>query len=329
MGSQWSRVLVAGGAGFIGSHVCTELVNSGVEVICVDNLSTSLFSNVEHLSENPLFSFVLQDAGANLWISGGIDAIFHLASPASPKDYKRLSIETLKAGSQVTFNLLSLAQKKEARFLLASTSEVYGDPLQHPQSEVHWGNVNPVGPRSAYDEAKRFAEAVTVAYQRAEGVDTTIVRVFNTYGPKMRPGDGRMIPNFISQALAGDPVTIYGDGRQTRSFCYISDLVRGIIAAAASTHTGPINLGNPDERTVLSLAERVVDLCASTSPIVFAEPVAEDPSRRCPDISEAWTRLGWRPRVSVDEGLATAIGWFRSQLSQRIVLSADTPLRVA
>lgn len=323
MGSQWNRVLVAGGAGFIGAHVCTELVSSGVEVVCVDNLSTGLLSNVKHLHNNSLFSFLAQDAGADLWISGDLDAIFHFASPASPRDYARLPIETLKAGSQVTFNLLSLAREKGARFLLASTSEVYGEPLEHPQSEVHWGHVNPVGPRSVYDEAKRFAEAATAAYQRTESVNTVIVRLFNTYGPNMRPDDGRMIPNFINQSLAGEPVTIYGDGRQTRSFCYISDLVRGIIEAARSTHTGPINLGNPDERTVLSLAERILQLCGSASPLVFVESMEDDPSRRCPDITQAWRCLGWRPNVSVDEGLTTTIGWFRSQLNQRAGLTVE------
>ncbi|KAB8166418.1 NAD-dependent epimerase/dehydratase family protein [Streptomyces sp. 3MP-14] len=314
--SRLRRVLVAGGAGFIGSHLCDALLRDGVEVICVDNLSTGSYANISHLQHDSRFSLVIQDAEHELKTEKDLDAVFHVASPASPEDYMRLPIETLRAGSHVTLNLISLARANGARFLLASTSEVYGDPLEHPQPESYWGHVNPIGPRSVYDEAKRFAEALTMAYRTTHGVDTAIVRIFNTYGPRMRVNDGRAIPNFIAQALAGEDVTVAGNGRQTRSFCYIDDMVTGILAAAVSKHSGPINLGNPDERSIVDLARTVIDMCNSPSSMKFVERPTDDPTQRKPDISLAGEILGWCPSVSLETGLAYTIAWFQATARQ-------------
>ena len=311
------RAVVTGGAGFVGSHLCEALIGAGCEVVCVDNLCTGSMSNIAQLLETPGFSLLRGDAAEPFEVPGPVDLVLHLASPASPVDYLRLPIETLDAGSTATRRCLDLARTKGARFLLASTSEVYGDPLQHPQRESYWGNVNPVGPRAVYDEAKRFAEALTTAYRAHRGTDTVIVRLFNTYGPRMRPDDGRAVPAFITQSLAGAPVTVAGDGRQTRSLCHVSDTVRGILAAAHSRHPGPLNLGNPDEITILDLAEKIRVLCGSRSDITFVARPVDDPSLRRPDIALAETVLSWRPRIDADTGLADTIGWFRSRLAER------------
>ncbi|WKX16197.2 NAD-dependent epimerase/dehydratase family protein [Streptomyces sp. NL15-2K] len=311
---ELNRVLVAGGAGFLGSHVCEAMLGNGAEVICVDNLTTGTTENVAHLSDSPGFSLLIQGAEEDLPVDGPLDAVLHLASPASPQDFDRLSIETLRAGSDVTFNLLALARAKGARFLFSSTSEVYGDPLEHPQTESYWGHVNPIGPRSVYDESKRFAEALVTAYRKRYGVDTVIVRLFNTYGPRMRADDGRVVPTFISQALTGRDLTVTGDGLQTRSVCYVDDMVRGILAAALSRHSGPINLGNPDERPIIDLAHTVMSLCGTSSSVSFVERPEDDPSRRRPDISLARSVLNWHPRVGPEEGLRSTIAWFHSRI---------------
>ena len=313
------RAVVTGGAGFVGSHLCDRLRAEGVEVVCVDNLLTGSLDNLgARPDEDPDFTLDLRDVSEAFDVAGPVDLVLHLASPASPHDYARHPIETLKAGAHGTLNALELAHRKGARFLLASTSEVYGDPLVHPQVESYWGNVNPVGPRSQYDEAKRYAEALTTAYRTTLGVDTVIVRLFNTYGPRMRPKDGRAVPTFITQALAGEPLTVAGDGAQTRSICYVDDTVSGILAAAASGHTGPINLGNPVELSVLDLARHVRDLCGSASPIVFVERPGDDPSLRRPDIGLARAALDWQPVVDFDKGLTMTIDWFsRLALSGR------------
>ncbi|HEX9155556.1 MAG TPA: NAD-dependent epimerase/dehydratase family protein, partial [Nitrospira sp.] len=274
------RVLVTGGAGFLGSHLCEALLNSGNTVVCVDDLSTGQARNVEKFQTNPLFTFINMDVSAELTLNGPLDAIAHLASPASPPDYHRLPLETLAVGSRGTENALRLAREKGARFVLASTSEIYGDPAVHPQTEEYWGNVNSIGPRSVYDEAKRFAEAISTAYARSCGVNVGIVRIFNTFGPRMRPGDGRVVSSFITQALNGSPLTIYGDGTQTRSFCYVDDLIRGIIAMILSDEPGPINLGNPAEHTMLELAQMVLEITGSTSVIEFHQLPVDDPTRR-------------------------------------------------
>ncbi len=294
--------VVTGGAGFLGSHLCDSLVADGLRVVCVDNLETGSLQNVEHL-RGESFVFLNHDLTRHLEIDEPVDLVFHLASPASPIDYLRLPLQTLKVGSYGTHNALGLAKWKRARFLLASTSEVYGDPAEHPQRETYWGNVNPIGPRGVYDEAKRYAEALTMAYHRQQGVDTCIVRIFNTYGPRMRPHDGRAIPTFLRQALANQPITVFGDGSQTRSFCYVDDLVRGLVLLARSGEHLPVNIGNPQELSLLELAEAVVAATGSKSEIVFEALPVDDPQVRQPDITRARQLLGWEPQVSLDEGL--------------------------
>jgi dTDP-glucose 4,6-dehydratase len=294
--------VVTGGAGFLGSHLCDTLVADGYRVICVDNLETGSLQNVEHLrGEN--FVFLNHDLTRHIEIDDSVDLVFHLASPASPIDYLRLPLQTLKVGSYGTHNALGLAKWKRARFLLASTSEVYGDPAVHPQPETYWGNVNPIGPRGVYDEAKRYAEALTMAYHRQQGVDTSIVRIFNTYGPRMRPHDGRAIPTFLRQALANEPITVFGDGSQTRSFCYVDDLVRGLVLLAGSGEHLPVNIGNPQELSLLELAEAVIAATGSKSEIVFEALPVDDPQVRQPDITRARQLLGWEPQVPLEEGL--------------------------
>ncbi|OLT35198.1 epimerase [Actinomadura sp. CNU-125] len=309
-------VVVTGGAGFIGSHLCERLCESGAKVWCLDNMLTGAADNVAHLASNLDFHLTYCDVTAGIDVPGPVDLVLHLASPASPVDYLRLPVQTLKAGSLGTLHALDLAARKGARFLLASTSEVYGDPLLHPQPEDYWGNVNPVGPRSVYDEAKRFAEALTATYRRGGSVDSVIVRIFNTYGPRMRSHDGRAVPTFIRQALAGEPLTVAGDGLQTRSLCYVDDTVNGILAAAASGHPGPLNIGNPEEMTVLDLARHVRRLTRSNSSIVFVESAVDDPKVRCPDTSLGRDVLDWRPQVPASEGLARTIAWFAGQAAE-------------
>jgi dTDP-glucose 4,6-dehydratase len=294
--------VVTGGAGFLGSHLCDSLARDGHRVICVDNLETGSLQNVEHLRGDD-FVFMNHDITNHLTVDEPVDFIYHLASPASPIDYLRLPLQTLKVGSLGTHNALGLAKWKRARFLLASTSEVYGDPLIHPQPETYWGNVNPIGPRGVYDEAKRYAEALTMAYHRQQGVDTCIVRIFNTYGPRMRPHDGRAIPTFVRQALANEPLTVFGDGSQTRSFCYVDDLVRGLIALCGSGEHLPVNIGNPAEYTLLELAQKVVEVTGATSEIVYEALPVDDPKVRQPDITRARQLLGWEPQVSLEDGL--------------------------
>jgi len=310
------RILVTGGAGFIGSHLCEFLLARGHEVVCMDNLLTGATDNIERLSADPRFSFVKHDVTGYLVVEGSLDYVLHFASPASPHDYLEMPIQTLKVGALGTHRTLGLAKAKRAAFLLASTSEVYGDPLVHPQREDYWGNVNPIGPRGVYDEAKRFAEALTMAYHRFHGVDTRIVRIFNTYGERMRQDDGRAIPAFITQALAGKPITVYGDGSQTRSFQYISDLVDGIWRLMQAPVTVPVNIGNPHEMTLLALAEKIRRLSGSPSEIVFEPLPEDDPKVRQPDIGRARTLLGWEPRVAVDEGLGRTIAWCRTRLAR-------------
>jgi len=303
--------VVTGGAGFLGSHLCEYLLGNGHEVVRLDNLITGNVANIEHFAGNPAFRFIKHDVTEFIYLPGRIDFVFHFASPASPIDYLELPIQTLKVGALGTHKALGLARAKEATFLLASTSEVYGDPLVHPQPETYWGNVDPVGPRGVYDEAKRFAEAITMAYCRTHGMNTKIVRIFNTYGPRMRPKDGRVIPAFISQALNNEPMTVFGDGSQTRSFCFVSDLIRGIYALAISKEHGPINIGNPNEMTVLSLAEKVRRAIGSKSEIIRKPLPVSDPKVRQPDITMARERLGWQPQVDLDAGLAITIEYFR------------------
>jgi dTDP-glucose 4,6-dehydratase len=294
--------VVTGGAGFLGSHLCDALLARGHRVICVDNLETGSLQNVAH-NRSSEFVFVHHDLIEHLELPEPIDFVYHLASPASPIDYLRLPLQTLKVGSYGTHNALGLAKWKRARFLLASTSEVYGDPQVHPQPETYWGHVNPIGPRGVYDEAKRYAEALTMAYHRQQGVDTCIVRIFNTYGPRMRPHDGRAIPTFVRQALEAKPLTVFGDGSQTRSFCYVDDLVRGLILLAESGEHLPVNIGNPQEFTLLELAEKVIEIWESTSEIVFEALPTDDPKVRQPDITRARQVLGWEPEIALDEGL--------------------------
>jgi dTDP-glucose 4,6-dehydratase len=309
------RALVTGGAGFVGSHLCRALLGRGWDVVAADNLCTGRRSNVEPFLGEPGFQFLEHDVTRPLALDGPLDAVLHFASPASPPDYLAMPIETLDVGSTGTKLTLELARSKGARYLLASTSEVYGDPTVHPQPESYWGNVNPVGPRSVYDEAKRFGEALATAYRRSFGVDVKIVRIFNTYGPGLRPGDGRAIPNFMAQALAGRPLTVYGDGSQTRSFCYVDDEVDGLLELLLSDWTGgPMNIGNPEEHTILELAQLILNLTGSDSPLVF-EPLPEnDPVRRRPDITLAGRQLGWKPETGLAEGLARTLGWFRDNV---------------
>lgn len=306
------RAVVTGGAGFLGSHLCERLLVEGYEVVCLDDLCTGSAANVAGLAEVGPFRFIRADVTDFIHVGGAVDMVLHFASPASPVDYLRMPIETLKVGAAGTLHALGLAREKGARFLLASTSEAYGDPKVHPQPETYWGHVNPVGPRGVYDEAKRYAEALTMAYRRTHGVDTAIVRIFNTYGPRMRRHDGRAIPAFIGQALAGEPLTVAGDGSQTRSVCYVDDLIEGILRLATSTHSGPMNIGNPDEMSILALAELVRELAGSTSPVTFVPRPEDDPTVRRPDIALAERELGWRPEIAPAEGLRRTIEWFRS-----------------
>ena len=299
--------LVTGGAGFLGSHLCDALIERGHRVICVDNFDTGSLENIGHLRDGDSFRLVHADITAHYQVDEPVDFVYHMASPASPIDYARLPLHTLKVGAYGTHNTLGLAKAKRARFLLASTSEVYGDPLVHPQKETYWGNVNPIGPRGVYDEAKRYAEALTMAYLRQQGVDTAIVRIFNTYGPRMRPNDGRAIPTFLSQALTDKPLTVFGDGSQTRSFCFVDDLVRGLIALMESGVHDPVNIGNPNEMTLLDMAKTVVEMTESRSEIVFEALPVDDPQVRQPDIARARDLLGWEPKVDLREGLAKTI----------------------
>ena len=309
-----ARIVVTGGAGFIGSHLCERFLAEGHEVICIDNLVTGNADNIAHLFADARFSFIPQDVTTYLHVKGKLDAILHFASPASPTDYLELPIQTLKVGSLGTHKALGLAKEKGARLLLASTSEVYGDPLVHPQTEDYWGNVNPIGPRGVYDEAKRFAEALVMAYQRSHGLETRIGRIFNTYGPRMRLRDGRVVPNFISQALRDEDLTVYGDGSQTRSFCFVTDLVEGICRLLRSDYDGPVNLGNPQEMSVLDFAKLVISLTGSRSRIAFRPLPADDPQVRQPDIRLARRVLEWQPQVPLETGLRQTIAYFRDRL---------------
>jgi len=308
------RVVVTGGAGFLGSHLVDALLGRGDTVVAIDNLVTGNLDNLAGVFGHERFSFQHQDVSNHVHVSGPVDAVLHFASPASPKDYLDLPIQTLKVGSLGTHNTLGLAKDKGARYLLASTSEVYGDPQQHPQTEEYWGHVNPIGPRGVYDEAKRFAEAMTMAYHRYHGVDVRIVRIFNTYGPRMRPNDGRVVSNFLFQALQGKPLTIYGDGSQTRSFCFVEDEVRGFLALLDGEHTGPINIGNPNEFTMLELAHLVLEVTGADVDIVHEPLPVDDPTQRRPDITKARELLGWQPSVELREGLARTAEWMRGVL---------------
>lgn len=314
-----ARVLITGGTGFIGSHLCEYFLALGHEVICMDNLLTGTVANIAHMHHEN-FHFIKHDVTNYIYIDGPLDYILHFASPASPIDYQELPIQTLKVGSLGTHKALGLAKEKRATFLLASTSEVYGDPLVHPQREDYWGNVNPIGPRGVYDEAKRFAEALTMAYHRTHRMETRIVRIFNTYGPRMRLRDGRAVPNFIRQALLGEPLTVYGDGSQTRSFCYISDLIEGIYRTLTLGDSMPFNLGNPHELSVLELAQTIIAMTGSTSQILFQPLPVDDPRVRKPDITRAKTLLNWEPKVSFPEGLKTTIDYFRDRLQHEELL---------
>ena len=307
------RMLVTGAAGFLGSHLCDRLLALGHAVIGMDNLVTGSLANLAHLDGNPAFRFVRHDVSTFIAVDDALDGVLHFASPASPIDYLQLPIQTLKVGSLGTHNALGLAKAKGARFLLASTSEVYGDPHVHPQPESYWGHVNPIGPRGVYDEAKRFAEALTMAYHRVHGVDTRIVRIFNTYGPRMRPHDGRVVSNFIMQALRGESLTVYGDGSQTRSFCYVDDLIEGIVGLFERGGAEPVNVGNPGEFTVRELADIVRRLTGARSPVVFEPLPTDDPKQRQPDISRARALLGWEPRIALEDGLERTIAYFRQQ----------------
>jgi dTDP-glucose 4,6-dehydratase len=308
-----ARVVVTGGAGFLGSHLSDRLLARGDEVVCIDNLVTGSTANVEHLFGTAGYTFVDHDVSQYVWVPGPVDVVMHLASPASPVDYLQMPIQTLKVGSLGTHNSLGLAKAKRARFFLASTSEVYGDPQVHPQPETYWGHVNPVGPRGVYDEAKRFAEAMTLAYHRHHGLEVRIVRIFNSYGPRMRANDGRVVSNFLVQALAGKPLTIYGNGSQTRSFCYVDDLIGGFLALLDSDETGPINIGNPGEFDMLELAALVKEVTGSDSELVFEPLPVDDPTQRQPDITLARERLGWEPRVSLRDGLERTAAYFRDR----------------
>ena len=310
-----ARAVVTGGAGFLGSHLSDRLLAEGYSVVAVDNLVTGSTDNIAHLHDNPNFEYIQQDIIQPYTVDGDVDMVYNFASPASPVDYLELPLETLLVGSAGTHNTLELARQKGARFLTASTSEVYGDPIVHPQPEEYWGNVNPHGTRAVYDEAKRYSEAVTFAYRRKFGMDAKIVRIFNTYGPRMRLKDGRVVPAFISQALRGEPLTIFGDGKQTRSFCYVSDLIDGIYKLSQSEQSGPINVGNPVERTMLQFAEEILKATGSKSEITYVPlPTADDPKQRRPDITKARTLLGWEPHVALEDGLVDTIAYFKTKL---------------
>ena len=313
------RAVVTGGAGFLGSHLCDRLLAVGWEVLALDNLITGDEGNLGHLGRNPKFRFERKDVTESIRIEGEVGYVFHLASPASPPDYLRFPVETLKVGSIATMNTLELAEAKGAKFLLASTSECYGDPDVSPQSESYWGRVNPVGPRSVYDEAKRFAEAITMAYHRHHGLDTHIVRIFNTYGPRMRLNDGRALPNFVFQALSGLPITVYGDGKQTRSFCYVSDLIEGIYRLSQSDEHFPTNIGNPTELTIYEFAERIRSYFPNALPIVHEPLPEDDPKQRRPDITKAQRLLGWEPKVSLEEGLKYTLDYFKEKFARSTV----------
>ena len=304
------RALVTGGAGFIGSHLCERLLSEEYRVICMDNLRTGSLENIAHLRDSPEFEYIHHDVTTHIDLPGGLDEVYHLASPASPADFGRIPIPILKVGALGTYNSLGLALAKGARFMLASTSEVYGDPLVHPQHEEYWGNVNPIGIRGVYDEAKRYAESITMAYHRHHKVDTRIVRIFNTHGPRMRADDGRMIPNFISQALARKPITIYGDGTQTRSVQYVDDLIEGVLRLMRSEETRPVNIGNPVEYGVREVAEMILNLCGGAGGLAFEPLPEDDPRQRCPDITRAREVLGWEPRVPAKAGLKMTLDWF-------------------
>jgi dTDP-glucose 4,6-dehydratase len=313
------RIVVSGAAGFIGSHFCDRLLADGHTVVGLDNFLTGAARNLGHLADEPLFSLIRQDITEPFSIAGAVDAVVNMASPASPKDYLEHPIETLTVGSAGTRRMLDLAREKRARFLLTSTSECYGDPEVHPQVESYWGHVNPVGPRSCYDESKRFAEALTMAYHRKHGLATNIARIFNTYGPRMKLDDGRVVPAFLSQALAGAPITVFGDGSQTRSFCYVTDLVDGLYRLMLSDERYPVNLGNPREMTILEFAEHIRRLTGSHSPIEFRPLPEDDPKQRCPDIAKARAALGWEPRVTLEEGLRLTVEYFRrEEMSRRL-----------
>jgi dTDP-glucose 4,6-dehydratase len=315
--TRLSRVVVTGGAGFVGGHLCEALLDRGAEVVCLDDLSTSAPNAETRLAGRTGYRFLRHDVSRPLpaeFRNGSFDTVFHLASPASPIDYLRMPTATLRAGSAGTEVALGIAERCGARFVLASTSEVYGDPLEHPQREGYWGNVNPIGPRSVYDEAKRYAEALTFAYRRERGVSTAVARIFNTYGPRMRADDGRAVPTFCRQALRGEPITVSGDGSQTRSLCHVDDTVAGLLALALGDFAGPVNIGNPDELTVVRIAELIREMAGSASPIDFVPAVTDDPQRRCPDITVARERLGWTPAIGYAEGLADTVEWFRAGL---------------
>ena len=310
------RAVITGGAGFLGSHLCDLMLDKGWEILCLDNLVTGSDSNVSHLLAHPKFRFARQDVSRYIDVPGPVDAVLHFASPASPPDYLKMPIQTMKVGALGTHNALGLSLAKKARFLLASTSECYGDPEVSPQPESYWGRVNPIGPRGVYDESKRFAEALTMAYHRYHGVDTRIVRIFNTYGPRMRLNDGRALPNFLYQGLTGEPLTVYGDGKQTRSFCYVSDLLDGIYRLLESNEHDPVNIGNPHEITILEFAERVRALVGSKEPIVFRPLPQDDPKQRCPDITKARQVLKWEPKVDLEEGLKRTYDYFHKKVAE-------------
>lgn len=316
------NAIITGGAGFVGSHLCDAMIARGWKIICIDNLLTGAEENIEHLKSNPRFTFVRQDVCEPINIAESVDAVLHFASPASPDDYLKFPLETLRVGSAGTFNALELASEKKAKFLLASTSECYGDPEVNPQPETYWGRVNSVGPRSVYDEAKRFSEAVTMAYHRKHALDTRIVRIFNTYGPRMRLNDGRALPNFLYQALSGQPLTVYGDGRQTRSFCYVSDLVEGILRLLDSDEHFPVNIGNPREITILEFAERIRALTGARGELIFCPLPQDDPKRRRPDISKAKDLLKWEPKVALEKGLQITLEYFQKKFAGEHAVSS-------
>lgn len=310
------RIVITGGAGFIGSHLCDRLIADGHEVVAVDNLITGSTDNIAHLAGNPQFKFIYHNVSEYIYLAGPVDAVMHLASPASPVDFDRMPIQILKVGSLGTHHALGLAMSKGARFLLASTSEVYGNPLVHPQPEGYWGNVNPIGIRGVYDEAKRFSEAITMAYHRVHDVDTRIIRIFNTYGPRMRLDDGRVVPNFVGQALRGEPLTVYGDGSQTRSFCYVSDLVEGMVRLLMSDCTDPVNVGNPGEMSILQFAETINEMTGNKAGIVYQPLPQDDPAVRRPDITRARSRLGWEPVVGLEQGMQATIAYFSARIAR-------------